>query len=83
MSEDTIPLISVKVSIVITLYFWLIEVLAYTAAKTGLYLPFFRMQFGLPTTSVLVVNSAGRCADHAKYLPSTGPHLLNYCPEYI
>lgn len=44
----------VKVPIIITLYFWIIKILATTVGETGADSLIFNLHFGLPTTSLLM-----------------------------
>ncbi len=44
----------IKVPIVITLYFWVVKILATTVGETGADFLIFNLHFGLPTTSVLM-----------------------------
>lgn len=44
----------IKVPIVITLYFWIIKILATTVGETGADFLIFNLHFGLPNTSLLM-----------------------------
>lgn len=44
----------IKVPVLITLYFWIIKILATTVGETGADFLIFDLNFGLPTTSVLM-----------------------------
>lgn len=44
----------IKVPIIITLYFWIIKILATTVGETGADFLIFNLHFGLPTTSLLM-----------------------------
>lgn len=48
------PTLAIKVPILITLYFWVIKILATTVGETGADFLIFNLNWGLPTTSALM-----------------------------
>lgn len=54
MNEMTTNSALVKVPVIITLYFWVIKILATTAGETGADFLIFNLHFGLPATSALM-----------------------------
>lgn len=54
MNEMTANSALVKVPVIITLYFWIIKILATTVGETGADFLIFNLHFGLPATSALM-----------------------------
>lgn len=54
MNEMTTSSALVKVPVIITLYFWIIKILATTVGETGADFLIFNLHFGLPATSALM-----------------------------
>lgn len=54
MNEMTASTALVKVPVIITLYFWIIKILATTVGETGADFLIFNLHFGLPATSALM-----------------------------
>jgi uncharacterized membrane-anchored protein len=56
MMNDTsqVAFQSIKVPVVITMYFWIIKILATTVGETGADFLIFNLKFGLPVTSALM-----------------------------
>lgn len=54
MNEMATKSLLVKVPVVITLYFWIIKILATTVGETGADFLIFNLHFGLPATSALM-----------------------------
>ncbi|WP_020561034.1 hypothetical protein [Thiofilum flexile] len=50
----TDPALAIKVPVIITLFFWIIKILATTVGETGADYLIFNLHFGLPTTSILM-----------------------------
>lgn len=54
MNETSINPALIKVPVIITLYFWVIKILATTVGETGADFLIFNLHFGLPATSALM-----------------------------
>ncbi len=53
-SENNQKNLFIKVPVIITIYFWIIKILATTVGETGADFLIFNLHFGLPTTSLLM-----------------------------